>query len=106
MGSNSDAVDVSNIRLRDTSAVVEISPRGASYIEARRERLEKEGLPIAAMREIKGDGERPRRTGDRAPRRENREAREPREGRESFRPRRTRDGESGGRRKFPKYKDE
>ena len=52
------------------------------------------------MREIKGDGERPRRTGDRAPRRENREARE------SFRPRRTRDGESGGRRKFPKYKDE
>ena len=98
--------DVGNIRLRDTSAVVEISPRGASYIEARRERLEKEGLPIAAMREIKGDGERPRRTGDRAPRRENREAREPREGRESFRPRRTRDGESGGRRKFPKYKDE
>ena len=55
------------------------------------------------MREIKGDGERPRRTGDRAPRRE---AREPREGRESFRPRRSRDGESGGRRKFPKYKDE
>lgn len=98
--------DVGNIRLRDTSAVVEISPRGASYIEARRERLEKEGLPIAAMREIKGDGERPRRTGDRAPRRENREAREPREGRESFRPRRMRDGESGGRRKFPKYKDE
>ena len=98
--------DVGNIRLRDTSAVVEISPRGASYIEARRERLEKEGLPIAAMREIKGDGERPRRTGDRAPRRENREAREPREGRESFHPRRTRDGESGGRRKFPKYKDE
>ena len=94
--------DVGNIRLRDTSAVVEISPRGASYIEARRERLEKEGLPIAAMREIKGDGERPRRTGDRAPRRENREAREPREGRESFRPRRSRDGEGSGRRKFPK----
>ena len=94
--------DVGNIRLRDTSAVVEISPRGASYIEARRERFEKEGLPIAAMREIKGDGERPRRTGDRAPRRENREAREPREGRESFRPRRSRDGEGSGRRKFPK----
>lgn len=95
--------DVGNIRLRDTSAVVEISPRGASYIEARRERLEKEGLPIAAMREITGDGDRQRKTGDRAPRRENREAREPREGRESFRPRsRTRDGESGGRRKFPK----
>lgn len=98
--------DVGNIRLRDTSAVVEISPRGASYIEARRERLEKEGLPIAAMREIKGDDDRPRRTGDRAPRRETREAREPREGREgreSFRPRsRARDGEGAGRRKFPK----
>lgn len=98
--------DVGNIRLRDTSAVVEISPRGASYIEARRERLEKEGLPIAAMREIKGDDERPRRTGERAPRRETREAREPREGREgreSFRPRsRARDGEGAGRRKFPK----
>lgn len=95
--------DVGNIRLRDTSAVVEISPRGASYIEARRERLEKEGLPIAAMREIKGDDDRPRRTGERAPRRETREAREPREGRESFRPRsRARDGEGAGRRKFPK----
>ncbi len=98
--------DVGNIRLRDTSAVVEISPRGASFIEGRRERLEKEGLPIAAIREIKGDGDRPRRSYDRAPRREPREGRESREGRENFRPRRMRDGESAGRRKFPKYKDE
>ncbi len=92
--------DVGNIRLRDSSAVVEISPRGASFIEARRERLEKEGLPIAAMREITGEESRARRAEGRPPRRENREGRE---GREGFRPRtRTRDGEGGGRRKFPK----
>lgn len=95
--------DVGNIRLRDTSAVVEISPRGASFIEGRRERLEKEGLPIAAIREIKGDGDRPRRSYDRPPRRENCEPREGREGRESSRPRsRARDGEGIGRRKFSK----
>ncbi len=88
--------DVGNIRLRDSSAVVEISPRGAASIEARRERLEKEGLPIAAVRDIKG-GERPRRTGDGPARREGRD------GREGFRPRaRMRDGENSGRRKFPK----
>ncbi len=85
--------DVGNIRLRDTSAVVEISQRGIPMVEARRERLEKEGLPIAALREIKGGG-RARRGEERKPRRESRgEMRQRARGR---------DGESSGRRRFPK----
>lgn len=89
--------DVGNIKLRDSSAVVEISPRGASLIEARKERLEKEGLPIAMLRHITGEGQKQRRSEGRPSRREGRDSREGREGRS-----RAKDGESGGRRRYPK----
>lgn len=89
--------DVGNIKLRDSSAVVEISPRGASLIEARKERLEKEGLPIAMLRHITGEGQKLRRSEGRPSRREGRDSREGREGRL-----RAKDGESGGRRRYPK----
>ncbi|MDO5116288.1 MAG: DEAD/DEAH box helicase [Synergistaceae bacterium] len=79
--------DVGNIKLRDSSAVVEISPRGAALVEARKERLEKDGLPISAMRQItQGDG-RGARGDSRPPRRDGY---------------RGRDGEHGNRRRFPK----
>lgn len=50
--------DVGNIKLRDTSATVELSPRGAALVEARKERLEREGLPVTSVRPVVGGGER------------------------------------------------
>lgn len=44
--------DVGNIKLRDHSAMVELSARGASLLDARKERLEREGLPCVSVRQI------------------------------------------------------
>lgn len=65
--------DVGNIKLRDSSATVELSPRGAALVEARREKLEKEGLTVSAVKPIVGGGERKggyRADSSRAPRRD------------------------------------
>ncbi len=50
--------DVGNIKLRDTSATVELSQRGAALVEARKERLDREGLPVTSVRPVVGGGER------------------------------------------------
>lgn len=42
--------DVGNIKLRDHSATVELSSRGAALFDARKDRLEREGLPTGAVR--------------------------------------------------------
>ncbi|MDO5562025.1 MAG: DEAD/DEAH box helicase [Synergistaceae bacterium] len=42
--------DVGNIKLRDHSATVELSSRGAALFEARKDRLEREGLPTGAVK--------------------------------------------------------
>lgn len=75
--------DVGNIKLRDHSASVELSARGAALLDARKDRLESEGLSCSSVRAIeagkdwhgrKSDGERrgsgDHRDRDRAPRRE------------------------------------
>lgn len=56
--------DVGNIKLRDHSASVELSARGAALIEARKERLEREGLPCTSVRDIEADGRSYERRGD------------------------------------------
>lgn len=75
--------DVGNIKLRDHSASVELSARGAALLEARKDRLETEGLSCSSVRAIEAgkdwhgrDGGERRGSGgdhrdrDRAPRRE------------------------------------
>lgn len=61
--------DVGNIKLRDHSATVDISARGAALIDARKERLEREGLYCSAVRAIEssGRGYERRNGGDRRP---------------------------------------
>lgn len=88
--------DVGNIKLRDSSATVELSPRAADLVEARRERLDKEGLTVTAVKPITGGGERrgggfrnDRSNDSRPPRREG-----------SFR--RDRDNDRPARRRFSK----
>ncbi|MCD7877211.1 MAG: DEAD/DEAH box helicase [Cloacibacillus porcorum] len=49
--------DVGNIKLRDTSATVELSPRGAALLDARKERLERDGLTVSSVKPSTG-GER------------------------------------------------
>lgn len=44
--------DVGNIRLRESSAAVELSPRASSLIESRKSRLAREGLEIVSTRPI------------------------------------------------------
>ncbi|MDR3332784.1 MAG: DEAD/DEAH box helicase [Synergistaceae bacterium] len=71
MGINRD--DVGNIRLRESSATVELSARAAELLESRKSRLTKEGIVITAMRALpQGSAEeRPyARSRDRAPRSE------------------------------------
>lgn len=75
--------DVGNIKLRDHSAMVELSARGASMLEARRERLEREDLPCSSVRQIQSGGREYERRGprdgrdrDRAPRREHSDSRD------------------------------
>lgn len=76
--------DVGNIKLRDHGAMVELSARGAALLEARKERLEREGLPCSSVRPIQSgwreqerrgtrDGSRDR---DKAPRREHLDSRD------------------------------
>lgn len=48
--------DVGNIKLRDTSATVELSARGASLYDARKERLTHEGLNTSSVRTIESRG--------------------------------------------------
>ncbi|MEG1602493.1 MAG: DEAD/DEAH box helicase [Cloacibacillus sp.] len=87
--------DVGNIKLRDTSATVELAPRCASLVEARRDRLEREGLAVTSVRPVVGGGERKQSYGrgeSKGPRREG-----------SFRRDRENDrGGERGRRRFPK----
>ena len=49
--------DVGNIKLRDSSATVELSPRGAALLEARKDRLERDGLTVSSVKPATG-GER------------------------------------------------
>lgn len=44
--------DVGNIKLRDNSASIELSARGAVLFESRKDRLEKEGLTVTSARKI------------------------------------------------------
>lgn len=44
--------DVGNIKLRDNSASIELSAKGAALFEARKERLEREGLNVTSVRKI------------------------------------------------------
>ncbi|MFA6893955.1 MAG: DbpA RNA binding domain-containing protein, partial [Synergistaceae bacterium] len=44
--------DVGNIKLRDNSASIELSERGAVLFESRKDRLEKEGLNVTSARKI------------------------------------------------------
>ncbi|MDO4988619.1 MAG: DEAD/DEAH box helicase [Synergistes sp.] len=94
--------DVGNIKLRDESAIVELSPRGADMLEARRERLSRDGLTVSAIKPTGGDRRSSRYDGDRSYRddagtRHERGRRE-RNGERS----RERDSERSGRRRFVK----
>ncbi|MCD7953329.1 MAG: DEAD/DEAH box helicase [Synergistaceae bacterium] len=84
--------DVGNIKLRDTSATVELSPRGAALLDARKERLEKDGLTVSSVKPSTG-GERrgSYRSDSKPPRRDG-----------GFRRDRERDGDRAGRRRFSK----
>lgn len=44
--------DVGNIKLRDNSASIELSSRGAVLFESRKDRLEKEGLNVTSVKKI------------------------------------------------------
>ena len=44
--------DVGNIKLRDNSASIELSERGAALFESRKDRLQKEGLTVTSARKI------------------------------------------------------
>lgn len=48
--------DVGNIKLRDHSATVELSARGAALLDARKERLEREGLTCTSVKDIEQEG--------------------------------------------------
>ena len=84
--------DVGNIKLRDSSATVELSQRGAALLDARKERLERDGLTVSSVKPSAG-GERrgSYRSDPKPPRREG-----------GFRRDRDRDGERAGRRRFVK----
>lgn len=46
--------EIGNIKLRDSSATVEISKKAAALFEARKSRLEREGLTVTGVKEISG----------------------------------------------------
>jgi ATP-dependent RNA helicase DeaD len=55
--------DVGNIKLREASATIELSPRAATMLESRKSRMTKEGLVISSVKFLEGDekqSERPR----------------------------------------------
>lgn len=58
MGINRD--DVGNIKLRESSANVEISARAAELLESRKSRMAKEGIIVSAMRAIQTSEATPR----------------------------------------------
>ncbi|MDL2298435.1 DEAD/DEAH box helicase [Synergistaceae bacterium OttesenSCG-928-D05] len=62
--------DVGNIKLRDNSTTVELSPRGAAMIEARRGKLEREKLTFDSVRPISGNSMERRGKSDSHPRRD------------------------------------
>ncbi|MCF0248199.1 MAG: DbpA RNA binding domain-containing protein, partial [Synergistes sp.] len=81
--------DVGNIRLRDSSATVELSARGTEVLDARKSRLEKEGLTIASVKPITSANRRAdTRRGSDKPRREGSPRKERGRERESARPKR------------------
>ena len=87
--------DVGNIKLRDNSATVEISAKGAAVFDSRKERLAREGLNTSSVRPIDAGSER----------RESREGGSYHggEGRPFHRERKPeRDGERSKRRRFSK----
>lgn len=65
--------DVGNIRLRESSAAVELSPKAASLLESRKSRMSREGLVIGSVRPISHDS---RAQGDRRMRTERPERRD------------------------------
>ena len=84
--------DVGNIKLRDSSATVELSPRGAALLEARKDRLERDGLTVSSVKPATGGERRGSfRSDSKPPRRDG-----------GFRRDRDRDGERAGRRRFTK----
>ena len=63
--------DVGNIRLRESSATIEISARAADLLESRKARMTKEGIRITAMKALTRSSAEPRpyaRSRDRSPR--------------------------------------
>lgn len=48
--------DVGNIKLRDDSAAIELSAKGAALFESRKERIEREGPKISSVRKIESAG--------------------------------------------------
>ena len=47
--------DVGNIKLRETSASIELSPRAAEMLESKKSRMEKEGLVISSVKFLEED---------------------------------------------------
>jgi ATP-dependent RNA helicase DeaD len=47
--------DVGNIKLRETSATIELSPHAAEMLEARKPRMAKEGLVISSVKFLEED---------------------------------------------------
>ena len=86
--------DVGNIKLRDTSATVELSPRGAALLDARKERLERDGLTVSSVKPSTGGERRGSYRSDSKPSRRDGGFRRDRD--------RERDGDRAGRRRFSK----
>ena len=86
--------DVGNIKLRDTSATVELSPRGAALLDARKERLERDGLTVSSVKPSTGGERRGSYRSDSKPPRRDGGFRRDRD--------RERDGDRAGRRRFSK----
>lgn len=97
--------DVGNIKLRDSSATVELSQRGAEMLEARKERLARDGLVAASVRPASGEG-RDSARGDRKPQRGERsffrERERDREFRHGKQREREREAQRGVRKRFAK----
>lgn len=72
--------DVGNIKLRDHSAMVELSARGASLLDARKDRLEREGLPCVSVRQIQASEREYDRRGPRGARPQRRDHSESKDG--------------------------
>ena len=97
--------DVGNIKLRDSSATVELSQRGAEMLEARKERLARDGLVAASVRPASGE-RRDSARGDRKPQRGERsffrERERDREFRHGKQREREREAQRGVRKRFAK----